>query len=292
MEKWAIVVIFALVVAIAIFVFLTIYFDIQNSHSHQRNILYPFSGNLPAPNAFGSNPDEGIELLNANKEPQIQCPVGYHVNIVGAWVEVNDPFSECTPKPADIFLSTCGISGHESKVKCAVDADCGEGMICGTQGICEPKPCTKQSDCGKIKDPSKGVSFTCSNGKCVQYPTCANINTHSSGNVVAGTNIYCAFNNTNTKCRPRDASVYLAKHCDGKTHCLAFGDKWKPNDPTNNPFGPLPCLIPVSSNSREYDSLPVVPGWTTGIPKDGSKQSPSSFNQGYYVHGVYTCIPD
>jgi len=283
MEKWAIVVIFALSIAIGVFIFLTLQLDYQNKHSHQQNILYPFSGNLPAPNAFGNNPGDGLELLNAEKEPQIQCPIGYHVNIVGAWVEVNDPFAECTSKPADIFLSTCGISGHESKVKCATNAECGEGMICGSEGVCQPKPCSKDKPCGITKDPTKGVSLTCVNGKCVQYPTCININKD-------GVNTACAYNNNINKCRPRDASAYLSKHCDGRSYCLAFEDKWKPNDPTKNPFGPLPCQVPASSNSTEYTKFPVVPGWSAGIPKYGEKQSPASFNQGYYVHGIYTCV--
>jgi len=238
-------------------------------------------------------------------------------------VRVNDPFGECTPKPVSAFLNTCGIVSKENQIKCTNDGQCASGMICGTEGFCVPNSCTTNSDCtvgggtacsSKIgehctsqddcdsttlcfrntngiggtcqQNPTKGQCNFCNNGFCAQNPTCAFINDQ-------GQNVVCEPGNSNTNCKPRDASAYLAKVCNGRNSCLGGGqDVWIPNASEGNPFGPLPCEIQATGGSAEYSQLPITSGWGGGTPKDGTSSSPATFKQGYQVDGIFCCIPD
>jgi|SRR5579862_1857158 len=109
---------------------------------------------------------------------------------------------------------------------------------------------------------------------CSSYPLCS----HVSTTVVNKPNIplQSVVNNmcnAQGVCRPRDSSAYLASLCDGKTTCnVTF-------DPSNKDsgFGPMPCAGNLPG-SIGYNDLPITPG------------SNGNYSQGYYVHGLYTCI--
>ena len=349
MEVWTIVVMVILGLLLATFIFLTVYTENSNKKKQQENILYPFSGSLtppsdtaPPPTGAGLTPQDGLVLVKKDgKTPQISCPKGYKVNIVGAFLDVVDPYNTCGPRPDSTYQRSCGIvSDVTSLASCEGQGQstCGDGMEC-VAGKCRPTSCTNpdgsnpnndmcagsgqtqaclhnpdgtstclKSEVGSIQgtfrctktgdtsynwimDPTLGQCMYCRSdgtnpGYCAQAPICSNINSN-------GQNSVCV--NPNYGCRPRDASAYLAAHCDGEKECLGIGDAWVPNSSVNNWFGPLPCKISAAVNDPNYKNLPVSAGWGGGVPndsKDTSAAKPASFQQGYYVHGIYTCVPD
>ncbi len=304
MEVWAIVVILILLIAVGGFIGLTIWTERENAKKQQNNIIYPFTGAINP-----KNTGKPVVLTRApDGRNQIECPVGTKINIIGAWVEVNDPFGECAT-PNSTFRATCGDDTDlSSAVKCSNSGQCGEGMDC-TGGKCIPKSCTVVGDCGANScpvrpgkpcskknpdcggspmicinntcqvNPSAGQCMSCNNGRCVQSPTCSNLNSSFQ-------NIACVSTNLKNKCRPRDASAYLAKECNGEQSCTV---SWNPS--SSRFFGPLPCQVGV--RDKEYPIFPIVPGWNGSIPAGkGAKAEPANFNQGYYIHGIMTCIPD
>lgn len=302
MEIWAIILIIVLFIILGLIIGLTWWTERENTIRQQRNILFPFSGRIDP-----GNTHKPVQLTTAEGKNQIQCPVGYNVNIVGAWVEVNDPFGECS-FPTDTFKTTCGDdTNRASAVDCSNDGDCAEGthcisnkcvpMGCGKHSDCGanscPKElnqkCTSDSDCGhplscvggknktcKI-DPTKGTCNFCLNGKCAQGPTCSNLDKNTFKNKM------CENKNRTSKCRPRDASAYLAAECDGKNSCSVEWD-WK----SSKFFGPLPCRI--SPGEDNYSKLPIIPGWGGGQAARTDTTVNANYNQGYYVHGIFTCI--
>lgn len=303
METWAIIMILFLFLIFGGLAGFTWWVEHTNSKAQQNNIVYPFSGAIDPTDT--TNP---VVLTGAGGTPQIQCPEGTVVNIIGAWVEVNDPFGECS-SPSATFRATCGddsTSSGSSAVTCSNAGDCASGMDC-ISGKCVASTCSAASDCGAqscpvgpgtscktdtdcggppmacvggkcIIDPGQGQCTFCNNGKCAQGPTCSNLNASYE-------NQTCVFSNPNTKCRPRDASAYLAIECDGKQTCDI---SWNPSNPKY--FGPLPCNIGVAD--PEYAGLPIIPGWNGSKPAGGTGgPEKADFKQGYYVHGIFTCVP-
>lgn len=332
----------------------TWYITRQNDELEKSSVLYPFSGYLTPSSKWTVNtsksnsgvaptPDGGLFLVGmkggeANNVPQIQCPVGSRINIVGAYLDIADPYSECSNTPNPTISLSCGdASNTTTAAVCKVgDASgCGPGMSCPA-GKCVPKTCTVTSgknNCGSnstsgsiascpaltglppvngscndptlkiingrcMLDPgSAGACMVCVNsgipvqeggtGVCSAYPACSN--------VLGGLNSVCSPTRSDlNRCRPRDASAYLGRHCDGKNVCLGnINDIWTPNS-VNSVFGPLPCEIPANNQSDLYASLPISTGWAGGSPISSAsgQSSPATFTQGYYVHGIYTCVPE
>ena len=379
---WMYGVMFILFVLVVVFFVLAYNTKNKNSENATMNILYPFSGYLSPPSQFnpnisstnpgtGKTPQEGLFLVGQvggekSNVPQIQCPTGYKINIVGAFVEVNDPYGECSTTPDPTFQLTCGSSDNLTGPVCNHDLPCGQGMTC-SGGRCIPSSCSNANTCGstdagaipacsqylgnsckndsECKDdnlmcvmtsegngkcamtPGAGTCMACvlqdgtpisedppddntpEQGRCSFMPSCTNVSTDGKNRVCnVSKNSYAK---DTYKCRPREATAYLAKHCDGKNVCLgSFSDKWLPNELSdNNPFGPLPCRLNACddtgkcistdlTNDNSYDpdylGLPLLSGWGGGKPANSAASSgtPTTFNQGYYVHGIYTCVPD
>ena len=348
MGKWTIIIVVVILIVIAAVIIATVYIDEKNKSKKQENVLYPFSAQLSPPSppwtvntsnnntGVQSNPEDGLYIVGmaggqANSVPQIQCPSGYKINIVGAFVDVIDPYGECTNKSDNILELTCGIPTDTSAAaSCNSSNDCGAGMTC-TQNKCLPRVCKSNSECGGsssfgtvnscdstfmqhcssssdcgsgmqcvnnicLVDPGQQACMACvdpttgappeqgAQGYCSTMPLCQN--------VTSGLNDTCSPSNGDKyRCRPRDATVYLSQHCDGKNVCLGDeSDKWIPG--SSSVFGPTPCEITAFSNNFDYASLPIVNGWSGGSPIGGSDSAPPNFSQGYYVHGIYTCIPD
>ena len=334
------------VVIIGIFFTLTLVTESSNEKIHQVGILYPFSGQLAAPSppwtvsanknnpGVRGTPEQGLYLIghvggNENV-PQIQCPVGYKVNIVGAFLDINDPYGECSVTPDGTLQMTCG-NGTDANTftgSCVDDSSCSPGMSCKS-GKCAPSQCQSHGDCSgdnicgvnfgsscdDSSDCSSDGSLTCVDGVCLIDPgmtsncmacvddtTGAPISNGQTGTcasmplcmgIKGGLNPICSpKNGDNYHCRPRDATAYLAAHCDGKQSCLGSEiDSWDPNLPEGY-FGPLPCHISASTQDPVYSQLPIISGWEGGAPLNASTINPISFSQGYYVHGIYSCVPD
>jgi len=308
--KWPTIVISVLIAGAATLVVLTYLYQQTNSNANLNNTLYPFSA-VVQPN------NNTVFLKNAAGNPQIDCSsVGGKINIVGAWSEVIDPYSSCSSASADVLNLSCGIKS--AKIPCKQDADCGSGMSC-TGGMCTPSSCpldnpgkndgkftSSNCSCGgtyctiqpgttcktqaDCNDPTNSIMYcTATNGGtgtcqvnagqncmapdsysgqfCASYPLCSNSDRSKGSKTTSVVNTVCNPNG-NAGCRPRDSSAYLAGKCDGKNTCPLLFD---PTDP-NSGFGPAPC------DTRNMGQLPITPGQN------------GNYSQGYYVHGLYTCI--
>jgi hypothetical protein len=358
---WTYVVMFILVVMVIVFFVLAYNTKNKNQENATMNILYPFSGYLAPPKQYnpnisktnpgtGKHPQEGLYLVGQvggekSNVPQIKCPTGYKINIVGAFVEVTDPYGECSTQPDPTFQLTCG-SNKQTGPNCNRDLPCAQGMTCDA-GSCVPKSCKVFKDCGsdvsgEIPQCPSGLGNSCStnhdcnddslicgiDGKCITSPgvgTCmacvlengdpldkadsivegrCSFMPTCTGVSIDGKNKVCnvsksSYAKDTYKCRPREATAYLAKHCDGKSTCLGtFNDIWEPNNliSQGNPFGPLPCELEADDtyDNSPYLGLPIISGWGGGVPSNSASSvgTPATFNQGYYVHGIYTCVPE
>ncbi|HSA76319.1 MAG TPA: hypothetical protein VLE02_02120 [Nitrosarchaeum sp.] len=227
------------------------------------------------------------------------------INIVGAWIEVMDPFGECSNTPSSILKNSCGNFDPLNAKSCTSSDTCGLGMTC-ENGKCAPQKCTQPlppntrvcpTDLGKFCNADNQCGsddlmckmgycvlkndtvncFKCEgNGRYAQYPLCSNLNSSYQ-------NTMCNSSAITNNCKIRDASAYLSMKCNGKSECDI--NSWNPN--SSEYFGPLPCNIKPSDDL--YGFLPIVPGWGGGPPMGTSKNIPGSVSKGYYVHGLYTC---
>ncbi len=345
MAVYAIVIMVILAIIMAVFIVLSILKEDSNNKKNQNNIIYPFNAKLQSRDADHSNGGYTANLVTSDgKTPQLQCPVGTHIEIIGAWADIVDPNGLCSNKQNATFKLSCGFASDTSSgITCQTDTDCASGMECSGSQQCVPKSCSANSDCGTSycgasgssgadvsanvgkpcagydftsgdglvcidgiihKDPSSGQCLYCDTrrgpapdgkaGYCAQSPTCANIGTDPD----IPKNPTCTSNGSNGYgCVPRDASAYLAEQCDGKRSCSIT---WNPSDPTY--FGPKPCNIdvdwstPTEGDVPDYQTLPVAAGWGGGQPGsgqyEGSNSQPSTYSQGFSVHGLFSCQPD
>jgi len=90
------------------------------------NYLIPFSTSLPS-NGEPPTTATNISRTDPQSGSQISCPVGYSINIIGAFYQVNDPYGECnytgktTPNTNAVFTQTCSdpTSSSYDPVLCA-----------------------------------------------------------------------------------------------------------------------------------------------------------------------------
>jgi hypothetical protein len=321
----------------------------ENKERKKNGVILPFAGRLVPNWSDPNSPANGLSLVKMGDDesfpsPSLVCDKGYEIDIIAAYLEVDDPFNECSNIPDALLQVTCGTtpSSFPDKIgDCKTDKDCAVGTSCNsTTKKCLPLSCKNSKECGGkfegsdvvicseklgticklsdspikglicasmtdknqekilvyVADPKYGACMACINpsthsvptggnddGVCMLMPDCMNVNN--------GLNNTCSANGKHKdifKCRPRDASAYLANHCNGKEVCLGGKDTWLPNK-IGGAFGPLPCQIEAGSD--DYRTLPINIGWTDGAtPKDGVSSSPGSYNQGYKVHGIYSCI--
>jgi len=313
-------ILFVVIIILVVFVFL---YQKSNSNANLNNVLFPFSAAIKPG-------DKSVYLKNAAGTSQIDCSsVGGKVNIVGAWVETIDPFGSCTGNSASVLNLTCGLRGAKIPCKQSADCGSGMTCSAGicTPSACpltDDKGNFKSSNCscgdsycliqpGTTCDPANSESCNDPNGTmmycdpssktcqvnpgqncmapdpytgrfCASYPLCSNVAVPQKGTcakdgdcaketscidgVCVPKNVVNKVCNPNGSCKPRDASAYLAAKCDGQDTCGVLFD---PSD-INSGFGPAPCA------NMNQNQLPITPGQGT------------NYNQGYYVHGLYTCI--
>jgi hypothetical protein len=368
--------VFAVISLIAVtgfFFFLSFYqYKPANKIRKKNGVIIPFSARLKPDWDSSASSENGVPIVkytDNNKElplPAISCPEGYGIDIISAYLEVDDPYSQCSVNPDPLLQVTCGYipTDYKDQGKCETDKDCSVGTKCNikdpdpssSRNRCIPKTCTASLECtggdkgmkpcnsnigtlckGKIAgskgegaykglvcanmvdsdgnslvlyvaDPEAGPCMACidnstglaadatatppTSGVCVLMPDCMNVNNNSDtdGRKLDGLNNTCSakgFHQDAFKCRSRDASAYLANFCNGEHSCLGGSaekdsKKWLPNM-QDGAFGPLPCLLEPGTD--DYKTLPVNIGKTSDV-EGGS----SYYNQGYKVHGLYSCI--
>jgi hypothetical protein len=256
-----------MVILIIVFIILSVILYLKANKIGYSQVLIPFRAELNP-----SSPDTEVKLQTINQQGetlnQITCPVGQHINIINARFEVNDFFSECTDSPNNLFSASCGRDS--TNVKCKADSDCpaSQGSVC-KDGYCVQAECSTDEVCMELTGGNKKVK--CINGKCVNFLQCNNLDSTDYNNLT------CRPQSTTGGCAPQNASAYLSK-CDGKNNCNVTL--------TNEFFGPYPCSFeppescdPNNPTTDGYCSLPWI-------------ESEGKFSQGYYVHGLYTCVPD
>jgi hypothetical protein len=257
---------FIFILIIVFIIFAVILFRKANKIGYAQ-VLIPFRGELNP-----SSPSSEVKLQTTNQQGeilnQITCPVGTHINILNARFEVNDLFGECTDSPNNLFSAACGRDS--TNVKCKVNSDCpaSQGSVC-QEGYCVQADCSTDETCATLTGGNEKIK--CVNGKCVNSLQCNNLDATDYNNLT------CRPQSTTGNCLPQNASSYLSK-CNGKNNCNVTL--------TNEFFGPYPCHIapPDSCDPNNppvdgYCSLPWI-------------ESQGKYSQGYYVHGVYTCVPD
>lgn len=248
-----------------------------------------------------TNPQTGV--------PQISCPVGTTINIIGAFTSVIDPYGECTVTPSPGVSWMCNPnqtsppptgSGTASS-GCQSDADCPF-----YQGQTSTNPYVCVIPAGSTQGP--GVCQLQSLPPSSVCPTEFTLQTISGSNYCIPTdfcgigipNGMCSPSNTSSACATRDASANIASLCNGQQNC----------NPTITDFGTPACpgLIPpaggcissfdtlgnpVWNGARTgYCALPYLPGWSGGVPTGAGTNNPDPANAslGYQYHGVYTCV--
>lgn len=240
-ETWATLVVVFLVIVAAATIGISLYRAKKYAlPAEESDIIYPFSG-FTSLTKYGSN------------TPQIQCPVGKKINIIGAFYEVYDPFFQCYKDgPSEDLKNLCKATS--SSIPTEYQPTCvnpsGSTII---NSNFQNTTCLPPS-------PSAG-------GPPIDRPTQAN--------TVQGLPV----------CTMRDVSAIVAHQCDDRQVCL----------PSLSPpnMGPVPCAV-FSNNSNtalsNLSTLPNVPGRSSLANSDGTASLGSTAKQGYYVHGLYTCI--
>ena len=311
MTAWANFTCIILSIVILIIILLTFLTTRQNSKKDKFNVIYPFSGRV--------NKDGKVSLETSNNTPQIDCSAtGGNINIIGAFYDIVDPHGECNSNSSDVLNRSCGIA-RGNNVSCSSQKDCGPGLKCN-YGLCSPGLAklkeddvskgiidTDISECGgnycpiqpgtacktnlDCKNPN-GEIMTCKKdtntcevnpgrtcfgvnldyNTCASFPLCSNtgVDSRNTPKLERVANKYCSPNNYATDCMPRDSSAYLARKCDGKESCDIH---WNVYD-IDGGFGPNPCNLDTNTSR-----LPIIP------------DRAGKYNQGYYVHGIYTCVP-
>ena len=130
-------------------------FKVKSNASASRNqLLYPFAVN------FDPTTGQAPDFVDATGNPQIQCPAGSSINIVGAFFNVFDPYNTCVADLADVSpLMTGYCSGtapnpnvcstgmpnttctpSNASTRCAIrDASALLSSVCNGQQTCEPE---------------------------------------------------------------------------------------------------------------------------------------------------------
>lgn len=250
MAVWVWVVVTILFVTIVLCLSGAAYKGVQNRKRGNDLRLYTFSG------SFASATGAALPLTKVdaqgNTVPAISCPAGTTVDVLGAFYDVYDPYLECTQKADPLIFKSCNLDNGNVNSPCKGDADCGSsGAVVCEKGYCRYNPFTAPVLCKNLD------------------PTTAQ-------------NMVCGPQNAKSGCRPRDATFFLSRMCNGKTSCDAKIDS-DHFGPYPCSFGTGPCTGPTTSG---YCGLPVTAG-----NQDAAGNNVST-NHGYTVHGIYSCQPN
>lgn len=317
---WTTIVIIFLVLGIITF---TVLYSVQVNKNYKNSSsgqLLPFSGML----GYNSTTSPGGTPINLDGSlaPQLMCPPGKTINIVGAYYQTVDPFQVCSNNPSPYIQASC-IPG-QGVLPCTGDGSCQPGYEC-VNGKCSLKAYSSlsaaQTDLNAIintmstQDTSQSfgivpVQFKGDSNWYLLNPTMCGYGSIDSENKLdieiptTISNPVCSPGGSG-RCAIRDCSAYLADKYNGKSNAvISIGDA-----------GPFPCSIPVPDSNAgcninwtadqtgnqmvdvggigsQYCQLPLTTGSTSNPNNLASTTNwtpRSSFNLGYYVHGLYTC---
>jgi hypothetical protein len=303
MEIWVIIVGIILVILLVVLIILNLKTVNINQTTLKNRIIYPFSSHIDPQ----TGKDKGF--VNSAGQPQISCPTGTKINIVGAFFDIFDPYAECSASVSDInplYAFMC-VPSVMNSVSCSSDKDCPDSdrFTCDATA----KKCRLRENPAKCNvQQGQNLALRAINGKnyCVDIDICGVDIEGASKTGVGVPNPVCSpGSSSNAQCAMRDASATVAAKCDGKQTCpdLSMAD-----------FGDYPCVFPPMANCiTNYDGndnpiwsldknslrsgycgLPYIPGYTGGVPSNSSTSisDPASSNLGYTMHGIYTCIAE
>ena len=278
-------------------------------------VIYPFYAKLKPNKPIAKQLSDPSLFNRADGTPQIQCPAGTKINILGAFYDITDTYNQCVNtidklSPNIAWQCDRKLRGN---TECGRDVDCGGYAECdSSQKRCRLKRYEDESNpgergrCRSFRWKQNSVKNDCTYNKlktCHHY-NCVNPDI-CQGDIQTAINPVCAPSNQNAKCAIRDASANIAEKCDGRESC---------DDLTFNDFGDRPCLkvempknecynkfnidgSPAWNNNRAdvYCKLPYTSGYGNGeskTPEHGDIPIDPNGNLGYSVHGIYTCVAD
>lgn len=301
-----IIAIVILLILIIIFFVLTGVTANNNRNLAMNQTFIPFSAK------FDPITGTATPFTNLKGEPLVQCPAGTKINILGAFFDIDDPYKQCTNdirnvNPNFAFLCDPRIT---DTVPCTDDSGC--PFYKKSSGDKNPFQCyrangaaqgfCKLRNIGKEDCPPR---LTNVNGYCIN-PSICGADIDASKGSIGVPNPYCNPSSTVGTCAIRDASATIAAKCDGQETCNLTAEDF--GDYPCMGLKPIPCIVrskkvdwspdpqPVfsSGNIRTgYCALPYFPGYPGGTPQhsETSNDAPQSFNIGYTMHGIYSCIP-
>ncbi len=147
MAVWANLSIAALVVVFALVVAYTAVATRGNNAEKSNNVLLPFSAAVA---------DLGRPLLEKARANQIQCPAGSKINVVAAYFDVYDPYTQCSEDPDEALQKQCEASPDDDV--CA-NTYAAAGKF-GINTVCSPGG---EGDC-RMRDATAFLGAQC-NGK-------------------------------------------------------------------------------------------------------------------------------
>lgn len=274
---------------------------------------------LPFTARIDSSTGRFTGFMRKDGSPQLSCPPGKKINIIGAFYDIFDPYGECSSDVTGVDKSvayTCDPT-VQSSFPCSDDSQC-PGYI---KGANNPFTCAipQGGSTGFCQLAQLGSGADCPRGLVNVGGYCLDPNVCGVGNnpilapngqtwpskvsSVGFPNPYCSPNNTSTKCAIRDASATVAAKCDGLQECpdlsiKDFGDSpcwgskgWDMSIPSEGCLGTTPSgAIDFKQARVGYCGLPFAPGFGGGLPSSGTSSEPQTGNIGYTLHGIYTCV--
>ncbi len=182
----------------------------------------------------------------------LKCPVGSVINVLDAWYEVYDPYFQCTPYPTPGAMGLTTSGSVTDKNK-----NLGSGW--------------NEID-GSTKNPFTGVKYDKSPDDTFNFSKCQfNISSSGTPSPASG-----------SSCQPYNSLGFLIENVNGVQEATISPDV---NSQGGTTGGPAPCL---GMSSGDLALLPI--GGQYNEDNTGGTKFADGY-QGYYIHGVYSCVP-
>jgi hypothetical protein len=283
-------------VILIILIVIARYSLLKNKEIAQSQLIYTFSSTVD-PTTGELKP-----FLQADGQtPQLSCPAGTKINIIGAFADIFDPYGTCKvnhtgdSKVSPLLRFQCDptqTGGYCSGTDTSTCPDGGAGAYqCTSQGECQLAPLNVTAGSAA----PVGSTQIGSGWYTVDRNICGYNISEYSGTLPPFPSPACG---PLSECAVRDASANLAAVCDGLNACM----------PSIRSFGDFPCMgikpracllaggdgTPRwigGSNRSDYCSLPYMGGKNNQTQPGGATSTITTPNLGYTYHGIFTCIP-